>query len=471
MNTATQTFLKTAVFVLLITVPCAQSAPLDLTKDTVSFQLNDLTIGLDKQTGSIVQMSYPPAGMMLEAEPEHASMVDIAYPIEEFNALRLASRFSSEAQITNENDAVTIAWTKLGASRELNIPGTVSATVILKSADDGHSIIMTCAISNQSEKPIPQILFPDFWGLLPFAGEDQTCIRMAGSREADPINPFQALQRKPDSVSFYARNPSVAGQEYSTGSAYDPSWTRWLDFGGITAGFSLFPKRWGWDPQTKIRLYRSEIDGKVRLSHVHYIDVAPGATWTSGEFWLTPHKHGWAEGIEPYREYVKQNVKREYSVPRHIREGLGYRTIFMMNGGTPNTKEDIVYRLSDLPNVAKEAKAHGLDELVPWFWTDSFQLPMTTLPILGSDKEFVDAILQCKEIGVNVSPFISIFVLSNPTAARFGLTPKTKSGWTYHLDMIPTFNPPYASAQATEYIDPSNQGVARRSLPKLENIY
>ena len=27
-------------------------------------------------------------------------------------------------------------------------------------------------------------------------------------------------------------------------------WARWLDLGGLNGGFSLFPRRWGWDPRT-----------------------------------------------------------------------------------------------------------------------------------------------------------------------------------------------------------------------------
>ncbi|HQP98282.1 MAG TPA: hypothetical protein PLY86_07500 [bacterium] len=446
------------MYLVLVAVMFVCGRPVCAAEKVVSCELNGLGLAIERETGSLLKMAYPEIGTMLEAVSEQASVIDMAYPLESFQAFRLASRYSKGARIVQGKNGVRIEWEKLGGSREVPISGTVAGSVEFMATEDGRSVVMTAEIRNESDLPIRQILFPDFSGLIEFAGEAKTVLRVAGSGQRNPINPFKDLRTVPSSVQFYASDPNFAGQIYSVGNAYSQIWTRWIDFGGLCNGFCVFPEQWGWESESRIRLQRSELDGKVRLSYVHNVQVEPKQTWKSAEFRITPHTHGWAEGIEPYREFVTRNLKREYPLPRHIREGLGYRTIFMMNGGTPNTKEDIVYGYQDFPRVAREAKAHGLEELVPWFWTDSFQLPLTTMPILGSDQDLADAVAECKELGVNVSPFISIYVLANPTAARFGLKPIEGKGWTYHVDMIPMFNPPYASAQATAGIDPSNEG-------------
>ncbi|MBN1910030.1 MAG: hypothetical protein JW818_09850, partial [Pirellulales bacterium] len=108
-----------------------------------------------------------------------------------------------------------------------------------------------------------------------------------------------------------------------------------------------------------------------------------------------------------------------------------------------------------------EAKAHGLDEMVPWFWCPYFQVPFHTLPLLGTDESFAAAVRECRELGVNVSPFISCQVLANPSAEHYGLRiikGGTFSGWTYHRDLIPMMNPKYADAHETA---PVNQADLR----------
>jgi hypothetical protein len=62
---------------------------------------------------------------------------------------------------------------------------------------------------------------------------------------------------------------------------------------------------------------------------VLYTDLAPNTSWQSAEYILTPHHNGWAKGIIPYRLWAKQNIKRLYPLPDHVRDGLGYRTLWM----------------------------------------------------------------------------------------------------------------------------------------------
>jgi hypothetical protein len=444
---------------------------------TIEATLNGLKITLDEQSGSIVGLEYPGPGKMLTAKPETAGLIDLAYPIPEFEPLRLASRFSTGARIEKTADAVVISWDNVGASRPyFKADGTVSAKVWLQALPDGRSITMKCQVVNDSKRNVGQVLFPDFHGLLPFAGREETCLRTPGFVRqpfvdvgATTYPEFYALDRLSDSkemVEFYG------GGKY--GNA-DSMIGRWLDFGGLKGGFSLFPKVWAGAPQTKVRMYRLEKDPNVRLMHKHDITIKPGATWDSPEYVLTPHRNNWAKGIEPYREFVQGSIKRQFPVPAHVRDGVGYRTIWVCKGFPADGDRDVAFKARDLPAVAREAKAHGLDELVIWFWQEPFMLP-TPPPYrhLGTPEEFSKAIKECNQLGVNVSLFISIYSIAEPTASRYGWKVPATGGWTYHTEMIPRFNPTYANGRSTRGVqknDPSYPLWRQDVITSIKDIY
>ena len=45
-------------------------------------RLNGLDVGVDEQTGSLVYLSYAATGAILEAAPEKAGLIDLAYPVD-----------------------------------------------------------------------------------------------------------------------------------------------------------------------------------------------------------------------------------------------------------------------------------------------------------------------------------------------------------------------------------------------------
>ncbi|MCB9784745.1 MAG: hypothetical protein H6751_17390 [Candidatus Omnitrophica bacterium] len=421
---------------------------LDSKADPIRVDLNGLTLSLDSETGSLLQMEYPGVGKLLEAAPDRASLIDLAFPIPEFEPLRLASRFSHGAVTQIRDGEVTVEWSELGASRDFEVPGEVAATVRLREATDGRSIILTCTVTNHSPNPIRQVLFPDFMGLLPFAGDQATEFRSGGCL----LKPFEEL-RTSDLDRFYATNANM--KTLKCGDLNDTEMIiRWMDLGGLKGGFSLFPLRWGWDAQTQVILHLSDADHRLRLMNEHRVEIQPGEEWSSGEYWLTPHTQGWAKGIEPYRAWGRGHMDREYPLPDHVRDGLGFRSIWMCQN-QPNDPQDAVWKFSDFPALAREAKEHGLEEMVAWIWHKPFTLPFPApYPHLGTEEDFIKAIAECKEIGVNVAPFVSVLQAEKSTAERYGLTINPESGnWTYHTEFIPKFNPSYASRFACVQVD------------------
>ena len=417
---------------------------------TVSASLNGLKFTFDQASGAILRLEYPGPGVLLEADVGEAGLVDAAYPVPEFEPLRLAARCSSGAEIRPSPDRVTVRIAALGATRPgFAVEGQVAAEVTLRADPDGRSVVLSCEVVNGTRRPVPQVIFPDLRGLVDVAGPDQTIWKTCGLGSA----PFRELA-VPEADVWYAVNNSTV--EHKSGGMFHSMWARWMDLGGLNGGLSLFPRRWGWEPHTTTVLQLRQASKRLRLLCVHPGTIAPGAKWSSGEWVLTPHRSGWAKGIEPFRAWVQSHVRRQYSMPRHIREGLGYRTVWMCQN-QPADAADAVWRFSDLPALAQEARAHGLTEMVMWAWHRGFDASLPApFPHLGTEQELLEAARRCKEVGVNLTPFISVLQASPRTADRYGLKVPNNNGWTYHTEMIPRWNPPYATGMSCVQAGPAN---------------
>lgn len=414
----------------------------------LKISLNNLVIGIDERTGSVVSLDSSNTGRVLVTQPQAAGVLDVAYPVESFAAMRLASRFS-RAQVTLGQNKVTIRWERLGASRgNLELPsGAVRAQVTIQAANDGRSIIWRCRIENDSGAAIPQVLFPDLWGLKPVAGVANTRLRMASGT----VSPFEGPVNLGPGVPYFSAWP---WKEYPAGGYYQLNALRWLDFGGFDGGLSVFQKKWGTEDWPSVITHRTEGDPmSLRMAWEHKQEIKPGQRWESGEFWFTPHAAGWAKGIEVYRDYVRQ-LNPPRAMPVHVTEDIGYQTIWMIQTVEVDPVE-AAFRFEDLPRVAEDARRHGIHEIVPWGWNTYSTLPIPTRPELGSVEDLLDAVRRSHELGVNIAPFISISIVRNQYAARYGVE-TSNDDWTYHGELIPMFRPYYTKFWNGVEIDASN---------------
>ena len=415
-------------------------------REPVRAELNGLSLAIDPDSGGLIEMAYNGV-KLLETSPENASLVDAACPGQGFDPLRLGVRYSSGARVTISPEGIVISWTTLGTSRPVSLGGPVSAEVRIRPAGDGRSLVLSVAIDNQSGVPIPQVLFPDLAGLRPFAGRENTELRTCGFVK----KPFLELDPE-DEGRWYAARRNWADL-YS--GAYDKSMAaRWMDFGDRRGGFSLFPRVWGWgalnktgEPTTEhVLLHLSQIDGTLRLMCEQRVAIAPGERWASPEYVLTPRRHGWAKGIEPFRAWLREKRQRPYPTPQRMRETLGYRSVWMAQQYADADPESstVVWRFSDLPGLADECLEHSLNEMVLWLW-QPWELPEQPSPQLGTADEFDQAIEACRAKGVNVSLFISVMTMLDPLPGKYGWTDAGEY-WGYHTDFVPMLRPYYGQA-------------------------
>lgn len=438
----------------------------------VKTELNGLQIEIDAANGNILKLAYPGPGTLLETTSEKGRMLDLAFPLSDFEPFRLSSKYSTGAKVETSENKVTITWDRLGGSRPFDFPGKVSAMVKLIADPDGKSVVMKCTIHNQTQQALPQVLFPDLFGFLPVAGPSETKLRSGGFARS----PFQDIQRLENGAPYYEAGTS-GDIEFACKSIHDGTMMmRWFDLGNLLGGMSFWQKCWGLETEAgdggllcHVRVELDEFESKLRVMWMHHPNIPPGGTWESRDYVLTPHVGGWAKGAETYRDWVLKKQKRDYPVPLHVRQGLGYRSVFMCKWQPRDGEKDILWKFTDLPKVAEECKKYGLTEIVPWYWHDHFQLPFPPpLSHLGMEQEFFQAVTDCRKSDVIVSPFISVAVLARPTATRYGLG--LGGTWTYHTEFLPRFAPFYAGSRNTGGIDTGNVQWQEEVFSSCKNL-
>lgn len=387
--------------------------------------LNGLEIAVDADSGNIVNLSHPETGLLLDCESWLAGIVEVGLAAEKDDPLDELSSTYSSARVEESGGGIDITWDGLrpAAPQEGVASGGVGARVSIRPAPDKKSVILSCEISNNTQTPVRLVRFPDLHNLQPAGDASQTRVRLS----RDGYFPFR------EKAGNWTEKPNPLS---------------WLDYGSYKSGISIFQRKWNrsfLEYRPTVMTYLSDAaSAGLRLAVGHRVVVGPGETWQSGEFWLTPHNGGWAKGIEPFRDYVRKvRVKRE--VPKRVAEELGFRTVWMTQPAETLT-ERAAFTFKDLPAIAKEASEHGLYEVVPWFWCPNFELPIKVRSELGTRDEFIAGIRAARDMGVSITPFISVNIIRDDQAAKYGGVPSS-ADWTYHTEAIPMFRPYYTKHQ------------------------
>ena len=436
---------------------------------TESITLNGTRLVFDRQNGTLLTFTEPEGYRLIDTIPPLAGLIDVACPLKKFGPFRLASRFSRGCQFESRDSSLTIRYPALGGSRnDVDWRGRVSATVTIGAHEDGRSLTFDATVENHSSHLLPQILFPDFCGLLPHSSMERTWFRQGGVK----MRPFLDLNGAQNfGVNQFWRGTWWEFFEPGNGWWGGTALGRWSHFGSHDAGLGIFETGWHPAPEHAVLLRVPEdepprarlcftreltkwqqLDGHIRTQPGE--GAAPGQTWRSARFVVTPHAGSWPHGIAAYRRHVRQRPCG--TLTPHVRDDLGFRTVFMYEMQEFNPQR-CHFRWKDLPRLARESRRLGIRELNVWNGLEAFKLPLQLQPLLGSQAEFARAMRQCRALGVNVSLMMSINTLDAKTGKRFGTGGKTDAGWSYHTEAVPAINPGYYVSYAGFGVDPSNR--------------
>ena len=427
----------------------------------MEIELNGLSFTLDNVTGGIVQLAHLKTATCFLKEKEAPRWLDLALPRPEYPPYRLSSA-GAKASITQTEDKATICWESLAPNAK-DLKAKVRAEVTLSSRLDGRSVSVQARVENQSNYEVLQVIFPDLMGLQPTAGEADTRVVLGEGI----VRPFRDLKSAEDTTPFFVGAREARFIYNALGTPFN---MKWFDYGGLEAGLSVYSEDWTFDAQSLICRLPEVEPPRLRLSWEHLPEIAPGCTWESPVFVLTPHAGDWQDGIAAYRQFARSHPLRDPSV--HIRAGLGFRTVWLLM----HFDRGPFFRFRDMPDLAREAKEHGLEEMVLWFWCEHFQVPTSIPKALGTQEELKQALDACRDLGVNVSFFVSYLTLTSTSmkpewrACLPGGTPAFQSLWTYNEEFVPRFNPTYFTAHEGALVDWEAPGWQEAVLADIDRI-
>lgn len=428
---------------------------------TVSYKLNDTTFVFNSENGALESLETDGVTPMISGG---AGLFDIAWPLHNDWDIQRANPTGAFLQSAPSFDfdggELNITYEKvpctMDPSEAKDFDGGIWAKITLRALEDKKSVSMRLRLKNNSDVPAAQVLFPDMNGIVPTMDEAHARLTMmAGS-----CNPFTELKNTPKSrETFFAWTETTAGRFYHAGGFQeDPLVGRWYDMGSRAGGFSMFRKHWGWGPDKdpkggadmmgyseQLWVKLNNLTNKLRLASVHYISMAKGEEYDSGEYVITAHRGNWIQGVGAYKEFAQSNIKRVVPVPRRVKEMLGFRTIFMSNGYLKDPT-DYSWTYDDLPKVAEDMKEHGIYDLNAWT-LHNYVLPMTKDCFYkewgGFDncKKNIDIL---HKMGITVTPLVSWISAWDETAKNYGI--KERSGsWAETPKSVPMFAAPYCN--------------------------
>lgn len=354
-----------------------------------------------------------------------------------------------------------IQLTGLFASNVLSFAGNNPAGLETKiyrcSTEELNDICLYGVVTNNTGAAISAqqgFYFPDLRGLKPLTTpSDETILRMSNAA----INPFQGAAFR---------------QEYA-GGLYQPYALRWIDYGTFGFGLSVFHEAWGKEdspgharPSLVVERIATD-NGSLRIAWKNNRPLAAGEAWISDRFWFRGHAGGWAKGIESFRSYVKSQRalpewQRSVEVPKHVREGIGFRTAWMVEGQETECSPKRYFGFNQVSELAKESAQHGLKEMV-LFGAVRYSLPPLVLERkAGTKAEFLKQLNDIKSLPENQRANVSLFFNVNNTlnpifperhdvdypaslcplqapteVVGFNRFDKEKGFWTYDSHMVP----------------------------------
>ena len=436
--------------------------------ETVTHTLNGTKFTFDRETGAVLSLWGEGCGEIVR---NGKGLIDVAWPKKyEYEILRASptgKHGGRPVEIDAQDGKIVLSYPLLAQNTVTpDLPalaGGVAAEITLAACGDGKSIALSCRVRNNSETPMRQILFPDFSGLQPIAGKENT--RFTGLRGY--TTPFtelddEACKQNPSYVSaspiplFYAEKPSLCGRLYPANRhlQMDIRVGRYYDYGGLRGGLSVFCRHWGFGPdkpgemgaQDVVWVKLDNLTQSLRIANVHDITLEKGQEYTSPTYILPPHPGGWARGIAPYKKWVGENKRRAVAPPRRVREMLGFRTIWATEQ-YPDDPDAAIWAYEDYPAVAEDMLEHGLDTLNVWGLFE-YVLPLCRERFyrlqggFGAAKRAVDTL---RAMGVRVEAFVSWVPIWEMMRERYGLekTGGAAAGWSENLKGVPSFRSPY----------------------------
>lgn len=415
-------------------------------------------IGIDSHTGALASLRLRGSRSDFITGKSLAGLLRLAAPLPKITGNFLEAGTHGDANIEPLGDGLRLHYAKL-SSPHASLPIRVEVDIV----PAGGGFQLKARVHNGWEQPIPQVIFPQIFGLGSVGTTDETRLQLGWNR----IFVFKELTLRPDDSNFF----EMPLYRYLPYGLHLPAGfnMKWFDYGNEQGGFTLFSH----DPTYKTQgLLVERPDRKAERANIrwmHYPYIEPGETWESPTFTLMPHTGDWYAGAKEYQKFTRKHYP--YRAPKRIREALGFRSIWMTYPGAAP-----MYRYKDLPGLAKELDGLDLVEMVTWCWYKCASYPMDTSPDLGTVEEYRDAIRRCQEMGVTIAPFVSHRLLLDVPETdpawlfRNAAGQSSLSNYTFNRDFLPRFRPPFRADYSYVVGSAQSPGWRERGLSEYRKV-
>jgi len=399
------------------------------------------SIEVDTATGALVAARLGGVGAasgrdaMSPASTGRTGLLRIALPREDYPSHYLETGAHAAPQVERRHGGLRLVYPEL-ASAYVTVP--IRVEVDIEPREEG--LVLRAKVHNGSDQVVPQVAFPQLFGLAPVGGTESTRLRMSRGT----VHPLKQLVLRPDDATLL----ELPLQAYYGYGAFEFS-MKWLDYGDTDGGLTLYSRDPRYRAQGLLVDRPDRLRDDVDLRWLHYPSIAPGQTWESGDFVLLLHEGDWHAGARAFREFAAETYR--YDAPQPIREALGFRTVWPAIRNAPPT-----FMVEDLPAYAEEIAdpTLGLAELCVWHWWRKNGLPIILDHRLGTEDDLRTAIARCRDLGVPVSLFVSHHLLRDTDETPDGWRHLNAAGqpvqadWTYGRDYLPRWHVPFGGTHA-----------------------
>lgn len=390
-------------------------------------------LGLDPVGGAIASLELTKPELAFVRHGSGRGLLRLAAPLPGYAAHYVEVGTHGAAEVGRREDGLRLRYPSLATAE-----GPVPVAVEIDLTPTNAGLVMQAQVENRWTETIPQIVFPQIFGLGAVGEADDTRLQLGRGR----LHPFRELTLPADSAHFLD-----LGLYKYYGYGFSAFNMKWLDYGGADGGFSLFARDPRYDLQGLLVDRPDRVEDVVDLRWLHYPYVEPGERWESAEFVLLPHPGEWFAGARAYQDFAATAFP--YRAPERVREALGFRSIWLSYWNAPP-----MYRFDDLPELAAEMEGLDLAEMSVWGWMTQFGYPMEVDTRLGSAAELAEGMRRSGELGVPISLFTTHHLVedrpeTDPAWLHLNAAGQRElSNWTYNRDFLPRFGPLFSATHS-----------------------
>ena len=370
-----------------------------------------IELNIDEQTGAITGLLNKRTDWQIIRQPKLAMGLNMLVPCKEYRYNLALSEKQLLSSVEESENYIMLVWDKIYTERAGTLDIKCRASITL----DGDQVRFDLSIDNQSFLMIEEVHYPCLGGLRAPAGSSSFSCQSTNC--SGTLNTYDMEHLVANRVGYWGALYPTYYNAFQDGvgvpATRAPFEILQADDQGLYLGVhdpdgnALAFKhefRPGFEVSCGSRISsRDEMSGLPTgwmVTTMRMPFLQPGNQIELAPVVVSPYEGDWHKGVDPYIQWRKTWHKRRPQ-PAWNEEIDSWMTLHINS-----SEQSVRYRYCELPDIAKEAKEHGVGVLQIIGWArggqDGAEPYHDHDPQLGTREELVEAIRAIEEIGVRV---------------------------------------------------------------------